>query len=109
MGVERGSQAGIPQMGAVCRAADRTGELPHRESRYRAGLCRRVGRQARYLASPDLRLRWNGARGRARMIVRDATDEDVWHVCRNLREADRHEQFATRFDDDPDRLAADVI
>jgi hypothetical protein len=43
------------------------------------------------------------------VIVRDASDEDVLHICRNLRPEDRLEQFAARFDDDPDALAADLI
>ena len=34
---------------------------------------------------------------------------DVLYVTRNLREWDRRELFATRFDDDPDRLAMDVM
>lgn len=34
---------------------------------------------------------------------------DVLYVCHNLREWDRKELFATRFDNDPDRLAMDVM
>lgn len=34
---------------------------------------------------------------------------DVLYVTRNMREWDRRELFATRFDDDPDRLAMDVM
>jgi hypothetical protein len=43
------------------------------------------------------------------MIVRDATDADILHICRNLRPEDQVEQFAARFDDDPDALASDLI
>ena len=34
--------------------------------------------------------------------------ELVRHVARNMREADREEIYATRFDEDPDALATDV-
>jgi hypothetical protein len=34
---------------------------------------------------------------------------DVMYVTRHLREWDRKELFATRFDEDPDRLAMDVM
>lgn len=34
---------------------------------------------------------------------------DVLYVTRNMREWDRRELFATRFDNDPDRLAMDVM
>lgn len=47
------------------------------------------------------------------MIVIDeahpAIDADIRHVCRNLRPEDRHEQFAVRWDSDPDRLADELI
>lgn len=34
---------------------------------------------------------------------------DVSYVCRNMRDADRRELFACRFDEDPDRLTMDVL
>lgn len=34
---------------------------------------------------------------------------DVTFICRNMREMDAREIFATRFDDDPDRLAMDIM
>lgn len=34
---------------------------------------------------------------------------DVMYIARHLREWDRRELFATRFDDNPDRLAMDVM
>jgi hypothetical protein len=43
------------------------------------------------------------------MIVRGAVDDDIRHICRNLRPEDRHEQLATRWSDDVDELAAEII
>jgi len=43
------------------------------------------------------------------MIFRDATEADVRHVCRHLRAEDAAEQFAVRFDDDPEALADDLL
>jgi hypothetical protein len=36
-------------------------------------------------------------------------DDAIRYVCRNLRADDRAEQFAARFDDDADKLAAEII
>lgn len=43
------------------------------------------------------------------MIDREATDDDVRHICRNLRPEDAREQYATRWHEDPDALADELI
>jgi hypothetical protein len=42
------------------------------------------------------------------MIVREATPDDARRVCRHLRPAERAEQFACRFDDDPAALGEEL-
>lgn len=39
----------------------------------------------------------------------ETTKEGVYHVCRNMRQADREEIFATRWRDDPDDVARDSL
>lgn len=43
------------------------------------------------------------------MMIRSATPDDIRHVALRLRAADAEEQFACRFDDDPEKLAADLV
>jgi hypothetical protein len=43
------------------------------------------------------------------LIVREASDADISAVCRNLRPTDRREQLATRFHDDVELLAVELI